>query len=151
MPVRVARMECQTVGVEWRTVTRPADSTNDQILLAASRSCACGHPVYDDQEPRCPLCACRDHRPRPSAARERSILFPAEGLRREGGPDHVAAERGEGPEAHGTDLTLHRDSWLKPEPRSTCMPFWALDLRLMLEVPAVGRLARSGLVYGHVE
>jgi hypothetical protein len=84
MPVRVARMECQTVGVEWPTVTRPAGSTNDQILLAASRSCVCGHPVYDDQEPGCPLCACHDHRPRPSAARERSILFPAGGLRRGG-------------------------------------------------------------------
>jgi hypothetical protein len=90
-------MECQTVGVEWPTVTRPAGSTNDQILLTASRSCVCGHPVYDDQEPGCPLCACQDHRPRPSAARERSILFPA-GVRGEKGiPDHVAAEQGEGP------------------------------------------------------
>ncbi|MGH3122753.1 MAG: ISKra4 family transposase [Streptosporangiaceae bacterium] len=76
-PIRVAWLECQTVGVKWPTVTRPADSMNDQILPAASRSCVCGHLVYDDQEPRCALCACRDHRPRPSAAREQGSPFPA--------------------------------------------------------------------------
>ena len=36
-------------------------------LLSAPRLCACGHPVYDE-EPRCPLCACQEHRPRLSAA-----------------------------------------------------------------------------------
>lgn len=46
------------------TVTRPADRANDQILPVASRSCVCGHPVYDDAVPGCPLCACQDHRPR---------------------------------------------------------------------------------------
>jgi len=33
----------------------------------APRSCVCGHPVYD-QEPRCPLCACPEHKPRLPAA-----------------------------------------------------------------------------------
>ncbi len=76
-PIRAARLECQTVGVEWPTVTRPADRTNDQIIPAASRSCVCGHQVYDDQESRCALCACRDHRLRSSAAREQGSPFPA--------------------------------------------------------------------------
>jgi hypothetical protein len=71
-PIRVARMECQTVGIEWPIVTRPADSTNNQILPAASRSCVCGHLVYDDQDLLCALCACRDHRPRSSGAREQA-------------------------------------------------------------------------------
>jgi hypothetical protein len=57
-------MECQTPGVKWPSVTRPADSTSAPPLLSAARSCVCGHPVYDDQEPRCPLCACQEHKPR---------------------------------------------------------------------------------------
>jgi hypothetical protein len=57
-------MECQTHGVKWPSVTRPADSTSAPPLLSAPRSCVCGHPVYDDQEPRCPLCACQEHKPR---------------------------------------------------------------------------------------
>ena len=36
-------------------------------LLSAPRLCVCGHPVYDE-EPRCPLCACQEHRARLSAA-----------------------------------------------------------------------------------
>jgi len=71
--VPAVRLECQAAGVEWPAVTTPVDSTNDQIVPAASRSCVCGHPVYDDQNLRCALCACRDHRPRASAAQERSI------------------------------------------------------------------------------
>jgi hypothetical protein len=35
-----------------------------QSLQEPARSCVCGHQVYDDREPRCPLCACQDHRPR---------------------------------------------------------------------------------------
>jgi hypothetical protein len=45
-------------------VTRPADNNDAPPLPSAPRSCACGHPVYDDQEPRCPLCACQEHKPR---------------------------------------------------------------------------------------
>jgi len=30
--------------------------------LSAPRSCVCGHPVFDDQEPPCPLCACQEHK-----------------------------------------------------------------------------------------
>lgn len=60
-------MECQTPGVQWPTVTRPADNTDALPLLSAPRLCVCGHPVYDE-EPRCPLCACQEHRPRLSAA-----------------------------------------------------------------------------------
>ena len=28
------------------------------------RRCACGHPVFDDADEKCPLCACREHQPR---------------------------------------------------------------------------------------
>lgn len=70
-------LECQTVCVEWLTVTRPADSTRDQIFPAASRSCVCGHPVYDDQELRCALCACQDHQPGFPAAHEYSSPLTA--------------------------------------------------------------------------
>lgn len=45
-------------------MTRPADNNDAPPLPSAPRSCACGHPVYDDQEPRCPLCACQEHKPR---------------------------------------------------------------------------------------
>jgi hypothetical protein len=57
-------MECQTPGVQWPSVTRPADNTDALPLLSAPRLCVCGHPVYDDQEPRCPLCACQEHKRR---------------------------------------------------------------------------------------
>ena len=57
------RVECQTVGIGWPTVTRPADSTNDQILPAASRSCVCGHPVYfPGNSPCCGRACCLHHR-----------------------------------------------------------------------------------------
>jgi hypothetical protein len=59
-----ARMESQTPGVQWPTVTRPADNTDALLLLSAPRMCVCGHPVYDDQEPRCSLCGCQEHKPR---------------------------------------------------------------------------------------
>jgi hypothetical protein len=29
--------------------------------LSAGGRCACGHPVYPDDQPGCPLCACPDH------------------------------------------------------------------------------------------
>lgn len=64
-----ARMESQTPGVRWPTVTRPADNTDALLLLSASRMCVCGHPVYD-QEPRCPLCACQEHQPRDTRVRD---------------------------------------------------------------------------------
>jgi hypothetical protein len=61
-------MESQTPGVQWPTVTRPADNTDALLLLPAPRMCVCGHPVYDE-EPRCPLCACQEHQPRLAAGR----------------------------------------------------------------------------------
>jgi hypothetical protein len=62
--VRCGADGCQTPGVKWPSVTRPADSTSAPPILSAPRSCVCGHPVYDDQEPQCPLCACQEHKPR---------------------------------------------------------------------------------------
>ena len=53
-------------------MTRPADNNDSPPLVSALRSCACGHPVYDDQEPRCPLCACQEHKPRFPAAGDHS-------------------------------------------------------------------------------
>ena len=43
---------------------RPGDSERDQPQPDPSRSCVCGHRVYDDRESRCPLCACQEHKPR---------------------------------------------------------------------------------------
>jgi hypothetical protein len=59
-----ARTESQTPRVQWPTVTRPADNTDALLPLSAPRMCVCGHPVFDDREPRCPLCACGEHKPR---------------------------------------------------------------------------------------
>ena len=72
-------MECQTPGVQWPSVTRPADNTDALPLLSAPRLCVCGHPVYDDQEPRCPLCACQEHKPRLLAAGDHSAPAAAPG------------------------------------------------------------------------
>ena len=56
-------MESQTPGVQWPTVTRPADNADALLLLSAPRMCVCGHPVYDEG-PRCRLCACQEHKPK---------------------------------------------------------------------------------------
>ena len=93
-PIRVARMERQTLGVEWPTVTRATATTNDQIRPAASRSCTCGHPVYDDQESRCPLCACQEHKPRLPTAGEHTAPAPVS-------PGTGEAWRGPQPELSG--------------------------------------------------
>ena len=84
VPGTAKQAECQTLGVEYPAVTRPADPANDQIVPAASRSCVCGHLVYDDQDLLCALCACRDHRPRSSGAREQTNPSSAETRNEEG-------------------------------------------------------------------
>jgi hypothetical protein len=71
-----ARVEGQRPGVQWPTVTRPADNTDAPLLLPAPRSCVCGHPVYDE-DPKCPLCACQEHKPRQLTARDHSTSATA--------------------------------------------------------------------------
>jgi hypothetical protein len=59
-------------------VTRPADTTDALLLVSAPRMCVCGHPVDDDQEPRCLLCACQEHKPRlPTAGDHSTPAAPA--------------------------------------------------------------------------
>ena len=87
-------MECQTPGVQWPSVTRPADNTSALPLLSAPRLCVCGHPVYDDQEPRCPLCACQEHKPRLLTAGDHSAPATA-------APGTGEAWRGPQPELSG--------------------------------------------------
>jgi hypothetical protein len=66
-----ARVESKRPGVQWPTVTRPADNTDAPLLPPAPHSCVCGHPVYDE-DPKCPLCACQEHKPRLLTTRDHS-------------------------------------------------------------------------------
>jgi hypothetical protein len=49
----------------------------DNVKLKISNTSRSTGEVYDDQESRCALCTCRDHRLRSSAAREQGSPFPA--------------------------------------------------------------------------
>ena len=44
--------------------------------------CVCGHLVYDE-EPRCPLCACLEHKPRLPAQAVTALLPPSRPTRHE--------------------------------------------------------------------
>jgi hypothetical protein len=130
-------MECQSVGVEWPTVTRPVGSTSDQILPAASRSCVCGHPVYDEQEPRCPLCACQEHKPRLLTAGDHSAPATVS-------PVTGDAWRGPQPELPGPSRRcLLRQHAAARNPRPRTLLAWVAPAARGQRCPAMGRPGRT--------